>query len=565
MQQQFKLDENQDAGPTEKNQSVENNIVLFSKSNDIVGADHLFGTVTDSDVNKLESLFAYYEIIKQRIASLPGLLNAVDSYALYYMVEGNIEKSRRSYVHGAISQLTDVAKSIAVLDAEYWDKALKLTDVLDTMPSVRRVEWQEQISARTTPVFEKKAVISTLVTLLGERSRFFSERVDGVFQSLSKEHVTNNPAAFTKRFIISNFLTHTKSSGCEWWDVNSKTCGYVDDLRVLVNQISGRLDKSVNYSSTYRMFSRISSKGLFGQWYSIDGGAMRFKLFKVGTVHIEIHPDVSAVLNNALSHLYPSAIPSKFRKTKNKTSKTWPEPVNTSLSVESCNELLEMRTKFKNEFVCFIPTASNEQVVNELISVLNLLGGKQRHEGKHSVYNFDYDPSEAILDIAISGQMPSKKSHQFYPTTPELVEQVESILNPVEGAQYAELSAGTGALASILPLNSTLVEISPVFCTVLRSKGFTNVLNEDCLSFAKNTSQRFKGIAINPPYCNNQAKAHVESAATLLNDDGKLVAVVPCSLRNLTIKNFDVVSSEPMTVQFDGAKVTVVILEVTRI
>ena len=36
----------------------------------------------------------------------------------------------------------------------YWDKALKLTDVLDCMPQARRDEWSKQIREMTAPEFD---------------------------------------------------------------------------------------------------------------------------------------------------------------------------------------------------------------------------------------------------------------------------------------------------------------------------------------------------------------------------------------------------------------------------
>ena len=79
------------------------------------------------------------------------------------------------------------------VDAELWQRAMKLTDVLEYMPADKRNDWHEQIRKHKTPPFEIDTVYATLKDLLVSRERFLAERVDGIFRNLSHSHVTNTP------------------------------------------------------------------------------------------------------------------------------------------------------------------------------------------------------------------------------------------------------------------------------------------------------------------------------------------------------------------------------------
>ena len=78
-----------------------------------------------------------------------------------------------------------------------------------------------------------------------------------------------------------------------------------------------------------------------------------------------------------------------------------------------------------------------------------------------------------------------------------------------------------------MPTDQTIcVEISPLHCRVLEAKGLT-VEQADFIKWAEITNQRFDKVVMNPPFSEGRAKAHVESAATLVNMGGRLVAILP--------------------------------------
>src|SRR6185437_13137955 len=119
-----------------------------------------------------------------------------------------------------------------------------------------------------------------------------------------------------------------------------------------------------------------------------------------------------------------------------------------------------------------------------------------------------------------------------YPT-PEVVARAAVEMARIGDADTVlEPSAGTGHLASLLPKDrTTCVEIAPLHCKVLAAKGHA-ITQADFLQF---TGAVFDRIVMNPPYSEGRWLAHVKHAASLLADDGRLVAVLPASARGKTL------------------------------
>ena len=532
----------------------------------IPGTGHLFQQLTTTDANKLSSLFDQYDTVKSDLHKTASFLSSGIDTAFSYLVDGNLTSDHRHVFMAAASSLSNVENGTKALDADYWDKAIRLTDVLTTLPSNRRKEWQEQITTHTTPKFDRDAVIETLLTLITERTQFFAERVDNVFKSLSKTHVTNSPSGFTQKFIMTN-LSYKSGGSYTYWSLSYDKSAIVDDLRVLVNQITGRLSKDLTHCNTNQLLNRMIDNQMFGEFVEIDGGALKIKLFKNGNAHFLVEPSIAATLNNVLSSLYPAAIPSQFRNNPKKASKEWAKPIDTSLSIEATECLLSMRHKFKDEDVSMFTSSNSEAVLKEAHEVLIALGANYLSNSRDlnfGKYYFDYDVKSVLLNVCISGRFPEKKSHQYYPTPDDLAKEAVSMLDFDESKSYLEPSAGQGALASYLPKDAMLIDISQMNCDVLRAKGFTNVVKDDFIKFSATTTSRFEGILMNPPFHKGMAKAHIIAAAGLLSENGALVAIVPSTLSNLEIDGFTVTAQPPKQVAFDGATVNVTLLYINK-
>ncbi|AFC22635.1 hypothetical protein [Aeromonas phage 51] len=451
-------------------------------------------------------------------------------------------------------------KALAALHADYWDKALRLTDVLECMPQKRRDEWYELIRSHATPPFDDEAVYLTLQDMLNSRERFLAERVEGIFRALSGEHVTNSPAAFGKRMIIYVMTSYGTT--------NYTNEGHITDLRKIIARFMGR-DEPSGFGVTTRVIQAAMAQT--GEWLAIDGGAMRIRCYKKGTAHLEIHPDMAWRLNAILALLYPSAIPAEFRTAPKRKArdieliqKPIPFKVVEALANATEHSVLDeagyrkVRRVTPNSLV--LKTYEMDKfIVRQAGAVLESIGGAKRKAGH---YLFDYDPKRIVNEIIASGCVPDHKSHQFYPTPQELAELAVGYADIEDGMAVLEPSAGQGGIADYLPAGSMLVEVSALHCEILKEKGHSNVVQGDFLNISLG---KFDRIVMNPPFSDGRWQAHVEHAAGMLADCGVLVAIVPSSANEkFKIPGFVIEWLGVYDDCFAGTSVSVAMMRVTH-
>ena len=519
-----------------------------------------------ADTDLIDGLLGSYRLMRTKLADISATIRSgVNSEAVAYFLSGNLHRERGYHVP-PVGKLFDLPGAVASLNADFWQKALSLTDVYEYMPNERRNDWNEQIREMKAPDFEENAVRATLSELLFSRQKFFSERVDGIFRSLSRSHVTNRPEGFSKRMIIECMFD-------QWGMCNYDRTGYVDDLRKVIAKFMGRDATGLNTTNKILKIAR----GRSGEWVAIDGGALRVKAFLKGTIHLEIHPDMAWRLNDILAFLHPAAIPAEHRqkpRTKVKSfdlhSNLLPFSVLSvlgDLETERTEPLKRNRWEepsppvTTNPFNRRIKGDSDEDKAAraEAEKVLLSLGGVKMNISAFTWFEFDYDPTTALEDIQLTGALPEQKTHQFYPTTGKLAAQLLDEADIREGETCLEPSAGMGGLADLMPkAQTTCVEVSPLHCRVLEAKGH-NVIETDFLAWAQTTPQRFDVVVMNPPFSEGRAVAHLNAAAALVKAGGRLAAILPAgSDRKNLLPGWDCSWSEPMEGMFAGTGVRVV-------
>lgn len=443
---------------------------------------------------------------------------------------------------------------------------MQLTDVLDMMPQARRDQWHKSISENTCPEFEEQAVRNTLAALMASRAKFLSERVDGIFRGLSGEHVTNRPEGFGRRMIIAHVLR-------EYGFPDHSRVGLINDLRCVVAKLMRRDEPRHNASDGLIR----ALKDQWGEWVNVDGGAIRIRLYRKGTAHLEIHPDMAWRLNSILAHLYPRAIPAQFRERPkwqphDVTLIQRPLPfavVHVLAELEQAYTLEEsntwrgrQRTPIKNALrLRFTAREAGSHVLREAKAILESVGGSQLDD----VWHFDYPPQGIINQICASGCIPDNKAHQFYPT-PTLVAEAAVRHAAIESQHIClEPSAGLGGLAEHMPKNTTCVEVSKLRAEVLTAKGFAAEC-ADFLSWATSQLGRtFDRIVMNPPFDAGRWRAHLDAAAALLAPGGRLVAVLPSSAKDKDLlPGFSVGFPEVFDNAFAGTSVSVVLFVANR-
>lgn len=521
----------------------------------------------------IDMLVGEYDDASDRIVTLADAVRQEQySSTLHYFIEGNTPDQR----HGlptTVEALFGIEGAIGKLRAEYWDRALRMTDVIDYMPQKRRDEWFEQMSnplgkgdVPPLPDFTEETVRATLGTLMASRAKFFAERVDGIFQGLSRSHVTNTPQGFNKRMILQRAVT-------EYSTVDHRTAGVINDLRCVIAKFMGRDEPKYGSAVDVIRIARQDN----GQWMAVDGNAFRIRVYNgVGTAHLEIHPEMAWRLNAVLASLHPLAIPSEFREKPKRQRKIKDfELFERPLPFAVIDLLANMKpghepiddARFNQPQFRKLPNTRqfgygehDKYARAEAEKVLQTIGGVWDAKARH--WTFDYDPGDVLDEIICSGCIPDHKSHQYYPTPAELAE-IAVELAKVDAEldmAWLEPSAGTGGLADLMP-ESLCIEISTLHCEILKAKGH-RVEQADFLKWS--TADRFDRIVMNPPFSEGRWQAHIERAASMLAADGKLVAIIPASAKGKDVlPGCSLEWHGPYDNKFPGASVSVVILVAT--
>lgn len=427
--------------------------------------------------------------------------------------------------------------AIELLKRDFWRQAVSLTNVMNIMPAKLKIEWAEQFEEGNQrvsengfrsvkkyvgiPDFDETTVLPTIEGLLKDRNQFFRERVVGVFDSLSKSHLTNKPFGFSAKLILA-------SVSDEDGEIHAIQSNYIEDLRIIVAFFHGHTNPEFNNNkSMLRCVFKTP-----GVWVEIDGGAIQLKGFKNGNLHISIHPEMAWKMNMVLAESLSDLIPSALRKPSEKTVKSYPL-MSKTLHPGVCENLFRLVTEGK---VTLHNGTHRIWVMNafykfesETLYCLYAIGGVL-NEGKFAV-EFDYDPAEALKHMGFVGVIPEKISHQFYPSPEVISRVVDDLLDYESGETLCEPEAGRGDLLRFIPADPddvTVVEISELYCRVLRSR-FSNVVKADFLEWSR-SAPRFDKIVMNPPFSDGRALAHLEAASRLVKK--RLVAVLPASLKD---------------------------------
>lgn len=513
-----------------------------------------------ASTDMVDGLVGRYRSERERMKRVVEYLSGDD----FKSVVGYFEDAARRKEHRAGSTPSfNLEHGVAALNASYWQQALSLTDVLDFMPSNRREDWFSQIQKMETPDFEESTVRATLRELLSARMDFLAEKVDGIFRALSKTHITNQPEGFGKRMILTGVTN-------DWGSYSRSQTGHINDLRQVVAKFMGRDEPDWNASNRVVEICRANHRG---DWVPVDGGALRIRCYMNGNAHLEVHPDIAWRLNEILHHLYPTAIPSRFRqkpkrKVKEFTLMERPLPFAVLDVLHRLGRAYDTAERSRRLIPNAVRIESHEKdkhVIAEVEQVLESLGGVKQNTSAYSCYQFDYDPDPVIKEIVCTGVIPEQKSHQFYPTPEHIARDAIEIADIGPADNCLEPSAGTGNIADLISSPLHCVEVSPLHCLVLREKGH-EVIEADFLQWSASLSNlKFDRIVMNPPYSQGRWQAHIEHAATMLRPDGVLVAILPASAKGKDLlPGMSLTWSKVYENQFRGASVDVVIMRAEK-
>lgn len=466
----------------------------------------------------------------------------------------------------------ELDRGLRALWSHYWQQLMNLSQVTAVMPATRRNEWAEQIKAQSTIEFTPETARSTLENLLYRRKQFFVERVVGIFDNLSGSHVTNCPQGFGQRMIMEV----ADKAGF----VNYRKVEFIHDLRLVLSALRGvPFGTQEAVTNTGDIFTLLQKEAAFGEWHSMDGDAIRIKLFKKGTSHLEIQTDMVLALNRILAEAYPLAIPAEFR-TKKPVRKNWDlrqmylsDKVRFSLSRlrRASPDLLrdDVTAKCLMTLDSELWKTTDQEALTEVVAYLGGVPVRaQGHKNQGQVipgwFKFDYNAMPAINTVSRLGYLPDQHSHQFFPTPKALAEELVEWAELGNDHAVLEPEAGDGGLVDVIPNKDrlTCVEVSPIHASVLVAKGYATV-NKDIFDFKPD--QVFDRIIMNPPFSQGRAESHVRHVAQWLAKDGLLGAILPASLKGKeVVPGFVHEWSEVKEKRFVDTDVSVVFLKLSR-
>lgn len=537
--------------------------------------NNVYNSNMPSTFDFVDVLVDEYDSIKANILHLESIFKDPKYILAMKYYEDYNDYQRRS--HKKELPYSDSSGAIKCISAAYWNRALRSTDIVDYLPAKRLHEWNDQIREMEVPEFEDDIVRDNIRSMLLDRGKYFAERVDGVFTSLSRKHVTNQPEGFSKRMIVNGVIGSYGFTEYRKVDI-------LHDLRLIVAKLMQREEPSRNSTSDMIDWLRTEPNG---SWQTIDSGALSMRLYGgVGTIHIDIHPQLAWKMNAILSTLYPNAIPeSARRKPKKETAKSKsftlmedviPFPVLSVLSNLERSFTFE-KVGYRDSKKVFIPNTYNyrcqdKHVCSRVDDILKYIGGTKTDIPNQ--WYFDYDPEKVCKYIAFSGVLPDSVSHQYYPT-PDIVSEytsgiVNSIINGNDSTKVLEPSAGTGSLIKNLePCDLAVCEISPLHCKILDAR-FSNlygdrIVNKDFLKYNTTKKVLYDVVICNPPFSGKRFISHTQHSINMLKDDGICIAVLPLSASNVKWENCKVEKLNQFDGDFEDTQISVGIYKFTKV
>jgi len=133
--------------------------------------------------------------------------------------------------------------------------------------------------------------------------------------------------------------------------------------------------------------------------------------------------------------------------------------------------------------------------VNE---ILEHLGGEWSRKLKAHV--FDGDPTDALEQVLLTGEITSPKDYGYFPIPPAIARKLIEMAEIEPGMFVLEPSAGQGGIADYIPTNCQIdcIELLPPNVDVLYQKGYRNVTQEDFLTVE--TKPLYDRVIMNPPF-----------------------------------------------------------------
>ena len=482
-----------------------------------------------SNFNVFDKYFVEYNKKKSELIDAMSVIFDSNKIDLLWLYLEKMSNSNLNDYHNGIPSISSVKKYLTndnilkTLDKEYWTIVIHESKILNYVSSSVKEEFSKSLKNFNMPEFNQNNVETTIRGLIKDLPSLFKQRLEDAFNVLSKEHKTNSSNMFNKRMVfkIANYNNNYIFSS----DFLSRRCDAIDDICSTINQLLGY--EQVEYNFTKGKAYQIANSNKFGQWIKLNEN-VAIKLFKVGTAHLEIRPEIADLLNSIIANgTIPNMSDDWYQKNKNEKQKEFHDMTEVLLSKKVIDEISKTLASLQNN--------SKVLLSKDTIEVLSYIDSN--FEYVDGIPKFSYDVTSVLKHLFEFKTIPEYKSYQYYPTPNEIVDEIQKYV-PITG-NILEPSAGTGNL--IFGLNKekiTCIELSKFHNIILKAKGFNSV-EMDFLTY--NTDEKYDCIVMNPPYSKNRALLHVNHAVKLLSENGYILAVLPTGKVNDIQYSYEVI------------------------
>jgi len=131
--------------------------------------------------------------------------------------------------------------------------------------------------------------------------------------------------------------------------------------------------------------------------------------------------------------------------------------------------------------------------------------------------------------VLLERELIGRKIDGYFPTTDVLIDEMIEEADISDGMSFLEPEAGKGSIADKVrdrfSVSIDTIEVNHTLRNILEAKSY-NIVSHDMLEYTDSTYDR---IIMNPPFEKYQDIDHVQKAFKLLNDGGKLVAIMASS------------------------------------
>ena len=479
------------------------------------------------------------------------------------------------------------------LESAHWKNILDSKELFTLMSYKEKKKWNDIFDKLEVPEFNEDNVILSIRDILGASSRYFAERICFALESLSKDHVTNSQFGFGEKIIIKGVHSGMTASNPYPSLAESKYSAF-EEIRKIVSFLStGNLEMLKDHMDTYGVLDKcvdmLRDEGK--SEFTLDAGNIHIKVFKVGTIHLFIKPEIAEKMNNFVSIIYKNKLPSTLKKKsyfkgemKKQILQSDPVSRKVIMALSKLNYLdpREVRSeKIDGENVHWLPVHVEKELCQaglmmEFNRVVKTIGGCAIDQNRY--YSFPYGNIKKVVDeITISGALDNQVAYQQFYTKDNLAKDAYDMMTDLYSnaelmnMDFLEPSCGglNGLLSKLPKSRAKGIDVSRINVAMRKSQGY-DVVCKDFVDYAKKTTSRFDMILSNPPFRNSQAYNHVMLSFDLLKEKGVLTAILPVGLRD----EFDFMSEQNNDIEitksgnyekaFDDTDWSVFILRITK-